>query len=112
RAVAAGIVSGVGALNAAGPAPEGLGSVGLVVGATVGAAVRELGIDLAGSRAPLLAPGFGAQGAGRAEVAEVFAGAERAVLASTSRAVLAAGPDALADAAAEASAEVRAALTR
>ncbi|WP_258369210.1 orotidine-5'-phosphate decarboxylase [Georgenia satyanarayanai] len=110
RAVAAGIVDGVGALNASGPAPQGLGSVGLVVGATIGDAARRLGIDLAGSRAPLLAPGFGAQGAGRAEVAEVFAGAEQAVLASTSRAVLAAGPDGLVAAAEQAVADVRAAL--
>ncbi|WP_218013608.1 orotidine-5'-phosphate decarboxylase [Georgenia sp. 311] len=112
RSVAAGVVDGVGALNAAGPAAQGLGSVGLVVGATVGPAVRELGIDLAASRAPLLAPGFGAQGAGRAEVTEVFAGAERAVLASTSRAVLAAGPDGLLRAVEDATAEVRAALGR
>lgn len=110
RSVAAGIVDGVGALNTSGPAPTGLGSVGLVVGATIGDAARRLGIDLAGSRAPLLAPGFGAQGAGRAEVAEVFAGAEQAVLASTSRAVLAAGPDGLAAAAERAVAEVRDAL--
>ena len=41
-----------------------LGDVGLVVGATVGSAVADLGIDLAASHAPLLAPGIGAQGAG------------------------------------------------
>ena len=41
-----------------------LGSVGLVVGATIGAAVQELGLDLAGVNGPLLAPGIGAQGAG------------------------------------------------
>jgi orotidine-5'-phosphate decarboxylase len=70
-----------------------LGSVGLVVGATIGAAVRDLGINLAAVRGPLLAPGVGAQGAGAAELADVFGDARRAVLASTSRAVLAAGPD-------------------
>lgn len=111
RSVAASIVDGVGRLNAEGPVAAGLGSVGLVVGATTGSAVRDLGIDLAASRAPLLAPGFGAQGAGREQVAEVFAGAERGVLASSSRAVLAAGPDGLRRAAADATAAVRSALT-
>ena len=113
RAVAAGIVDGVAAMNAAGPgAGDLLGSVGLVVGATVGGAVTGLGIDLGTSRAPLLAPGFGAQGAGAAEVAQVFAGAEQGVLASSSRAVLAAGPDAdeLRAAAGSAVGVVRAAL--
>ena len=38
------------------------GSVGLVVGATVGDAVQELGLDLAAVNGPLLAPGVGAQG--------------------------------------------------
>lgn len=114
RSVAAALVEGVAGLNAAGPVGEGLGSVGLVVGATTGSAVRDLGIDLAASRAPLLVPGIGAQGAGRAELAAVFAGAEHAVLASTSRAVLAAGPQAgdLRAAAADAGAEVRAAVSR
>lgn len=114
RSVAAALVEGVACLNAAGPVGEGLGSVGLVVGATTGSAVRDLGIDLAASRAPLLVPGIGAQGAGRAELAAVFAGAEHAVLASTSRAVLAAGPQAgdLRAAAADAGAEVRAAVSR
>ncbi len=89
-----------------------LGSVGLVVGATVGSAVSELGIDLAGVGGPLLAPGFGAQGAGPADVVEVFGTARSAVLASTSRAVLAAGPDAagLRAAADRTTAEVAAAL--
>jgi orotidine-5'-phosphate decarboxylase len=91
---------------------EPLGSVGLVVGATVGSAVRDLGVDLAAVAGPLLAPGFGAQGAGPVEIADVFGGARDAVLASTSRAVLGAGPDtgALRAAARDAVAEVRAAL--
>lgn len=79
-----------------------LGSVGLVVGATVGEAVRELAIDLAASRAPLLAPGIGAQGAGAAELRAVFGDARANVLPSSSREVLGAGPSvtALRDAAA------------
>lgn len=71
-----------------------LGSVGLVVGATVGDAVTELEIDLAGTSAPLLAPGIGAQGAGPDDLARIFGDARRNVLASSSREVLRAGPSA------------------
>ena len=70
-----------------------LGPVGLVVGATTGDAVDQLGVDLAGVRGPLLAPGLGAQGAGPQDVAAVFAGATRSVVPTSSRAVLGAGPD-------------------
>lgn len=70
-----------------------LGSVGLVVGATIGDAASRLGVDLAAVRGPLLAPGVGAQGAGPAELAAVFGAARSAVLASSSRGVLAAGPE-------------------
>ncbi|WP_090030995.1 orotidine-5'-phosphate decarboxylase [Cellulomonas marina] len=89
-----------------------LGSVGLVVGATVGDAAARTGVDLAAVRGPLLAPGVGAQGAGPAELAAVFAGARGAVLASSSRGVLAAGPavPALREAAARAAGEAAAAL--
>lgn len=69
-----------------------MGSVGLVVGATVGSAVQDLGIDLAAVNGPLLAPGVGAQGAGPAELAQVFGSARHRVLVNQSRGVLAAGP--------------------
>ncbi|MCI9887683.1 orotidine-5'-phosphate decarboxylase [Micrococcales bacterium 31B] len=69
-----------------------LGSLGLVIGATIGSAARDLGIDLAASGAPLLAPGIGAQGAGEAEVRDVFGNALGNVVASVSRGVLRAGP--------------------
>ncbi|HWS57541.1 MAG TPA: orotidine-5'-phosphate decarboxylase, partial [Actinotalea sp.] len=89
ESVAGGIARHAAALNSAelagGP---GLGSVGLVVGATVGDAVARLGIDLPAVRGPLLAPGVGAQGGGAAELRAVFGAARHAVLASTSRAVL------------------------
>ena len=78
----------------AGAAP--LGSVGLVVGATIGSAVQELGLDLAGVNGPLLAPGIGAQGAGAEDLRAVFGAALPAVLASSSREVLGAGPAAAA----------------
>jgi orotidine-5'-phosphate decarboxylase len=89
-----------------------LGSIGLVVGATVGDAAATTGTDLVAANGPLLAPGVGAQGAGPRELATVFGAARRQVLASSSRGVLRAGPDvpALRAAAADASAEARAAL--
>jgi len=69
-----------------------LGDVGLVVGATVGSAVTDLGIDLAAVNGPLLAPGIGAQGAGAAQLSQVFGEARPNVLASSSREILGAGP--------------------
>ncbi len=94
RSVAATVVDGVSADNAAARARGELGSIGVVVGATVGPAVEDLGIDLPGSAAPILAPGLGAQGASGADLREVFGGALGQVLASSSRGILAAGPDA------------------
>jgi orotidine-5'-phosphate decarboxylase len=90
-AVAASVVRSVAADNAG---ADDLGSVGLVVGATIGNAATELGIDLAASKAPLLAPGVGAQGAGGEELRRVFGAARRNVLPSSSREVLSAGPSA------------------
>jgi len=72
--------------------PGPMGSVGLVVGATVGDAVSELGIDLAAVNGPLLSPGVGAQGASPADVVKVFGNATSRVLVSQSRGVLKAGP--------------------
>ncbi len=90
------------------------GPVGLVVGATIGSAARDMGVNLASVHGPLLAPGVGAQGAGAAELAEVFGDARRAVLASSSRGVLKAGPDrtALREAALQASESAAVALGR
>lgn len=68
------------------------GSVGLVVGATVGDAFTRLGLDTAAPTSPLLAPGFGAQGAGPEQLAAVFGQAAGRVLVSLSRGLLAAGP--------------------
>lgn len=71
---------------------DALGSVGLVVGATIGDAAQRLGVDLAAVRGPLLAPGVGAQGGRPEDLERVFGAARRTVLASASREVLAAGP--------------------
>lgn len=90
------------------------GSTGLVVGATIGDAPRRLDLDLSQVRGPFLAPGVGAQGAGPAELADVFGTARRAVLASSSRGILAAGPElgSLRSAAARAVEETARALDR
>ncbi|MFV2142977.1 orotidine-5'-phosphate decarboxylase [Isoptericola sp. G70] len=111
--VAANVAAQASALNA--PAVSAglpMGSVGLVVGATIGDAARRTGADLEAVGGPLLAPGVGAQGAGERELADVFGAVRRNVLASSSRGVLAAGPDptALLRAAQRSTAEVRAAL--
>ncbi|GAA4789622.1 MULTISPECIES: orotidine-5'-phosphate decarboxylase [Streptomyces] len=66
-----------------------LGSVGAVVGATLGDAGVDLDIN-----GPLLAPGIGAQGATPADLPGVFGPAVRNVLPSVSRGVLRHGPDA------------------
>ncbi|NHT16233.1 orotidine-5'-phosphate decarboxylase [Cellulomonas sp. IC4_254] len=93
RVARAAAASNAAELAAGGPAAgESLGSIGLVVGATIGDAAARLGVDLAAVRGPLLAPGVGAQGAGPAELAAVFGDARSAVLASSSRGVLSAGP--------------------
>jgi orotidine-5'-phosphate decarboxylase len=65
-----------------------LGSLGLVVGATIG----RTGHDLSEVNGPLLAPGLGAQGATPADLRAIFGENLRNVLPSYSREVLTAGP--------------------
>lgn len=85
RTVAQAIIDEVAQLNA-GATP--LGSIGLVVGATIGAT----GHDLSRVAGPLLAPGLGAQGATVADLRTVFGSDLRPVLPSYSREILAHGP--------------------
>ncbi|GIE82733.1 orotidine 5'-phosphate decarboxylase [Actinoplanes philippinensis] len=66
-----------------------LGSLGLVVGATIG----ETGHDLSKINGPLLAPGLGAQGGTPDDLRAVFGESLHNVLPSYSREVLAAGPE-------------------
>jgi orotidine-5'-phosphate decarboxylase len=91
--VAESMVAGAAAENAGARERGELGSVGLVVGATVGSAVQELGLDLAGAGGPLLAPGVGAQGGTTEDLRRVFGDALPNVLPASSRDVLSAGPD-------------------
>ncbi|PPK63899.1 orotidine-5'-phosphate decarboxylase [Actinokineospora auranticolor] len=86
RSVAQTVVDQAASRNA-GAAP--LGSVGLVVGATV----SRTDLDLSGLNGPILAPGLGAQGAGPADLARVFGPALPHVLPTSSRDVLRHGPD-------------------
>lgn len=107
--VAAAMAAGAARLNAAAAARGELGSVGLVIGATIGDAAREGGVDLGAVNGPLLVPGIGAQGGTPASVRDVVGESSwRNVLASTSRAVLGAGPHVadLRDAAARTTAEM------
>ena len=66
-----------------------LGSIGAVVGATVG----ETGHDLTLINGPILAPGIGAQGATAADLGRVFGAALPLVLPAVSREILSAGPE-------------------
>ncbi|MET7860183.1 orotidine-5'-phosphate decarboxylase [Streptomyces sp. NPDC005318] len=85
-----------------------LGSVGVVIGATLG----DAGVNLA-VNGPLLAPGIGAQGATPADLPGVFGAAVGNVLPSVSRGVLRHGPDAagLREAAERLTDEVRTAVS-
>jgi orotidine-5'-phosphate decarboxylase len=105
--LAAQIASAAADLNAG---AEPMGSIGLVVGATV----TDVSADLAAVNGPLLAPGVGAQGATAADLARVFGPARANVLPTASRSILSAGPSlaGLRDAAARTVDEVRAALAR
>jgi orotidine-5'-phosphate decarboxylase len=89
--VAKGVCEAAAAENAR-YAEEALGSVGLVVGATVGDAVGRLGLDLAAMGGPILAPGLGAQGASGAQLRSTFGEAYPRVLGTSSRDILAGGP--------------------
>ena len=90
------------AAHATGP----LGSVGVVLGATLDLS----GFDLGGARTPappVLAPGFGHQGASVADLATIYGPLADGVIVSESRALLTAGPAHLRQAVASRAEEVR-----
>jgi orotidine-5'-phosphate decarboxylase len=90
--VAAGIVSGVDQLNAAASA---LGSIGVVLGATVDLA--DYGIETARlAKTPILAPGFGEQGALFGDIPRLYGAASANLVVTVSRGVLRAGPQGIA----------------
>ncbi len=86
-----------------------IGTVGLVLGATVDLA--GYGIPLTpvpgAPAAPVLAPGFGHQGAQLADVRRIFGGLAEATIVSESRSILSAGPAGVARVVAERAHDVR-----
>lgn len=86
-------------INASAAFAGTLGPIGFVVGATVDRA--QLGLSDAALRdAPILAPGFGAQGASPDDLPALFGVLAPNVIATESRSLLAAGPSRIAEAAA------------
>jgi orotidine-5'-phosphate decarboxylase len=85
RTVAQTVIDEISQVNAG---ADPLGSIGLVVGATIG----DTGHDLSKVNGPLLAPGLGAQGGTPDQLRTIFGESLRNVLPSYSREVLGAGP--------------------
>jgi orotidine-5'-phosphate decarboxylase len=104
--VAAGVVADAAYRNGA-AVPGALGSVGVVLGATV--SLSDAGIEGAAlARTPILAPGFGHQGARIVDGPEIFGTLAQNVIVSVSRSILEAGPDGIRDSIASAALEVAA----
>lgn len=78
--------------RAAGEPGQDWSSLGLVIGATVDLPELDL-VPAEGRTLPVLAPGFGVQGAEPADLDRVFGAFSAGVLASESRSILSAGPD-------------------
>ncbi|WP_439691691.1 orotidine-5'-phosphate decarboxylase [Curtobacterium sp. SP.BCo] len=115
RSVAAGIVLDVADDNrtAAGQrarvADQPLGDVGLVLGATLD--LDDFGIDATAiGTSPVLAPGFGAQGARIEDLRALYGTRAEQVLVSESRGLLTDGPDGVAALVADRADRIRAAL--
>lgn len=88
--VSAAIVADVSAHNARTTADGEWGSVGVVIGATVD--WQDSGLVAFSPPAPILGPGFGAQGATPADLRSRFGAHASMVLAAESRSILSAGP--------------------
>ncbi len=105
--LAASIVEGVTGWNTEHAAGEH-GSIGLVLGATVDFA--DFGIDLSplggAVSTPVLAPGFGHQGARYSDLNALYGPAAPATIVSASRSILGAGPDGVSAAVREQALEV------
>jgi orotidine-5'-phosphate decarboxylase len=95
RPVAERIARDIGALNVDSPDGGSLGSLGLVIGATIDRTAFGLDDDVL-AWTPILAPGFGAQGGDPADLGRLFGAVAQNVIASESRSILAAGPNDLA----------------
>lgn len=99
RTVAASIVDEVAVINSRNDS-SGWGSLGVVLGATVDLGGYGIDLDrLAGAPAtPILAPGFGHQGASFSDLDRLFGAARSQVIVTASRSILSAGPTAIAGA--------------
>lgn len=71
---------------------KGLGSVGLIIGATIGQWLQESGVAPASFTGPILSPGYGWQGAEASDLRNVFHGTHGNVLVTVSRAISEHGP--------------------
>ena len=108
RTVAAGIVLDVADDNRS-VGDQALGDVGLVLGATLH--LDDFGIDAdAIGSAPVLAPGFGAQGARIEDLRALYGARAEQVLVSESRGLLTDGPDGVAALVADRADRIRTAL--
>ncbi len=108
RSVAAGIVLDVADDNRT-AGDHALGDVGLVLGATLH--LDDFGIDAdAIGSAPVLAPGFGAQGARIEDLRALYGARAEQVLVSESRGLLTDGPEGVAALVADRADRIRAAL--
>ncbi|MFJ3380926.1 orotidine-5'-phosphate decarboxylase [Curtobacterium sp. NPDC090217] len=94
RSVAAGIVLDVADDNPA-VGDQAIGDVGLVLGATLSLQDFGIGADEIGT-SPILAPGFGAQGARIEDLRSLYGSRAEQVLVSESRGLLTDGPDGVA----------------
>ena len=72
---------------------KGMGSVGLIVGATIGDWMNGGGIDVTSFTGPILSPGYGWQGAEADDLKRVFAGTHGNVLVTVSRSIASHGPN-------------------
>ena len=72
---------------------NGMGSVGLIIGATIGQWIDDSGVDPAKFTGPILSPGYGWQGAEAKDLRTVFKGTKGNVLVTVSRFIAAHGPD-------------------
>lgn len=107
RTVAAAIVDEIAAWNTA-HHPLGTGSIGAVIGATL--ELDTFGLTTApATTMPVLAPGFGHQGAAVADLDTIYGVLAPGVIVSESRSILAAGPSGIADAVERSAAAVRSA---
>ena len=88
--LSAAIVAEVSHRNARTATDGAWGSLGFVIGATVD--WQDAGLEPFAPPAPILAPGFGVQGAGPADLALRFGPLAPCVIASESRSILEAGP--------------------